>query len=122
MAAAAVLMTLVQVWGAIGLFTALIFLTVGMDRIDEDARGAYVFRPLLLPGIMLIWPLVLWRWWQLEAQAAPWLKRYQPVRKSYGVAVCAMTLAIVLALILGLGSRQEWPSEVQPEQLGEVAQ
>ena len=24
--------------------------------------GAYAFRPLLLPGLALLWPLVLWRW------------------------------------------------------------
>lgn len=122
MATAAFLMALVQVWGALGICVALVFLTIGMERIDEDARGAYIFRPLLVPGILLIWPLVLWRWWQLEAQAAPWLKRYQPVRKSYGLAVCGMSLAIVVVLALSLSSRQDWPSDIAPQQLGEAAQ
>lgn len=121
MAAAETIMLLVQLWGGFGACVALIFLTIGLDRIDEDARGAYVFRPLLIPGVMLLWPLVLWRWWQLEAKSAPWLSRYQPVRKSYGLAVCAMTLAIVLAVLLGLSHRQDWPAHIQPEQISEAA-
>ena len=52
----------VQVWLIRGAVLAVVFLTIGIDRIDEDARGAYVFRPLLVPGILLIWPLVAWRW------------------------------------------------------------
>ena len=83
----------VQVWGGIGTLVAAVFLTIGMDRIDEDARGAYVFRPLLIPGVMLIWPLVLWRWYQIEAQNAPWAARYRAVRGWYGMAVIAMSLA-----------------------------
>lgn len=122
MAAAAFLISFAQAWGAIGGAVALIFLTIGMDRIDEDARGAYVFRPLLIPGVLLIWPLVLWRWWQIEAQAAPWLKRYQPVRKGYGLAVLAMSLAIALVLLAGLISRQVWPDHIQPEQISEAGQ
>ena len=38
----------------------------GIDRIDPAARGSYTFRPLLVPGIMLLWPLVLRRWQTLE--------------------------------------------------------
>jgi hypothetical protein len=30
--------------------------------VDPAARGAYAFRPLLLPGLVLLWPLVAWRW------------------------------------------------------------
>jgi len=57
---------LVRIWFMVGALVAAVFLIIGIDRIDEDARGAYVFRPLLVPGILLIWPLVLWRWWVLE--------------------------------------------------------
>lgn len=55
-------------YGAIGCVVALAFLLVGIDRVDPAANGAYAFRPLLLPGIMLLWPLVLLRWWALERQ------------------------------------------------------
>lgn len=51
-------------YAAAGLAIGLAFLFRGLDRIDPAARGAYAFRPLLLPGLLLLWPLVLWRWRQ----------------------------------------------------------
>ncbi|WP_415921003.1 hypothetical protein [Tateyamaria sp. SN6-1] len=110
-----------QGWGIIGALVAAVFLTIGIDRIDEDARGAYVFRPLLIPGVLLIWPLVLWRWWQVEAEAAPWAARYRPVRASYGLAVIAMSIGIVVIVIAGLSVRQSWPADIAPVQLSEGA-
>ena len=50
----------IYVW--IGLLVGVLFLTVGIERIDPAARGAYAFRPLLLPGLTLLWPYVLRRW------------------------------------------------------------
>ena len=52
-------------WGAAGLIVALAFLAVGIDRVDESAHGAYAVRPLLVPGLVLLWPLILWRWFVL---------------------------------------------------------
>ena len=97
--------------------TALVFLGWGIDRIDEDARGAYVFRPLLVPGVLLIWPVVLWRWWQIEAEAAPWAARYRPVRAAHRPAVILMTLVMLGLVVAGLGVRQSWPSDVAPIQV-----
>ena len=122
METAATIVGLVQIWGIIGGCVALVFLTIGIDRIDEDAQGAYVFRPLLIPGILLIWPLVLWRWWQIEAKSAPWLSRYQPVRKRYGLTVLLMTIAIGTTLLLGLLSRQDWPSHIAPQRVSEATE
>ena len=110
----------VQVYGGIGIAVAAAFLFFGIDRIDEDAQGAYVFRPLLVPGLLLIWPLVLWRWWQIESERAAWMKRYQPVRSFYGVAVLMMVAAIILSLATGLLVRQSWPGHIAPEQLSEA--
>ena len=107
----------VQIWGGIGLFVAALFLFIGIDRIDEDAQGAYVFRPLLIPGIMLIWPLVLWRWWQIESGTAAWLPRYQPVRQGHGVAIVIMSIVIVVAFVTGMSVRQTWPEDFVPQQL-----
>lgn len=45
---------------------AAAFLIIGVDRVEPSARGSYAFRPLLIPGICLIWPLVLYRWFLLE--------------------------------------------------------
>lgn len=53
-------------YGIIGLGVALLFLAVGVDRVEPSARGSYFFRVLVLPGAVLLWPLVLIRWLQLE--------------------------------------------------------
>jgi len=108
-----------QTWGIIGAVVALVFLTIGIDRIDEDARGAYVFRPLLIPGVLLIWPLVLWRWWRIETERAAWADRYRTVRAWHGPAVLLMSLAIVAVIIIGLSVRQTWPADIAPVQLTE---
>jgi len=114
---AEVILMLAQAWGVIGALVAVPFLIFGMDQIDEDARGAYVFRPLLVPGILLIWPLVLWRWWVLASDRDTWAKRYRPVRKSHQWFAFAMTLAIPLIIIAGLSVRQVWPADIAPVQL-----
>ncbi|MEL6450802.1 MAG: hypothetical protein AAFQ19_06045 [Pseudomonadota bacterium] len=110
-----------QAWGMIGAVVALVFLSVGIDRLDEDARGAYVFRPLLIPGVLLIWPLVLWRWWQIAEQSAPWMARYRAVRAPYGTAVVLMSIGIVLVVAAGLSVRQSWPADATPVQLTDGA-
>lgn len=45
-----------------GAVVAALFLSVGIDRVDPSARGTYLFRLLLIPGVVGLWPLVLWRW------------------------------------------------------------
>ena len=52
----------VMTWGGVGFVVALAFLFYGFDRIDPGAHEAYAVRPLLVPGLMLLWPLVIWRW------------------------------------------------------------
>ncbi|MEX0311978.1 MAG: hypothetical protein AB3N17_17215 [Tateyamaria sp.] len=110
-----------QTWGIIGALVALVFLTVGIDRIDEDARGAYIFRPLLIPGVLLIWPLILWRWWQVETERAAWADRYRAVRAPYGLAVVLMSVGIIVIVITGLSVRQTWPADIAPVQLSDGA-
>lgn len=41
---------------------AVAFLAFGLDRVDPSARGGYAFRPLLVPGLIILWPLVLVQW------------------------------------------------------------
>jgi hypothetical protein len=55
-------------YGGIGALIAAAFLFVGMDRVDPAAQGAYAMRPLLVPGLVLLWPLVLIRWIALARQ------------------------------------------------------
>jgi hypothetical protein len=115
------LVLILQIWGIIGALVAAVFLTIGLERIDEDAQGTYVFRPLLIPGILMIWPLVLWRWWRIETQRDGWAKRYRPWRVQHGLAAVLMGLAIAVALITGISIRQSWPSDVAPVPLSQGA-
>ncbi len=52
----------VTAYASFGALVSALFLLFGIDRIDPAARGAYAFRPLLVPGLVLLWPLVMWRW------------------------------------------------------------
>jgi len=52
----------VYVYLGVGLAVAGLFLLFGIERVDASSRGAYAFRPLLIPGLTLLWPLVLRRW------------------------------------------------------------
>lgn len=63
---AAGIVNAVMAYGATGAVLALAFLLWGIDRVDPSARGAYAFRPLLIPGLVLLWPLVAARWLALE--------------------------------------------------------
>lgn len=58
--------TALGVYGGVGSAVALIFLVYGMDRIDAAAKGAYAMRPLLVPGLVILWPIVILRWIALE--------------------------------------------------------
>jgi hypothetical protein len=62
MAAASAIVAFAEVYGMIGAGVAVLFLLFGLERVAEQARGAYAFRPLLVPGIVVLWPLVLARW------------------------------------------------------------
>jgi hypothetical protein len=51
-----------EVYGAIGAVMAALFLVFALGRLDPLARGAYAFRPLLIPGLVMLWPLVAVCW------------------------------------------------------------
>lgn len=46
-----------------GLVFAVPFVLLGVNRLDPHARpGTWGFRLLILPGTVLLWPLLLRRW------------------------------------------------------------
>jgi hypothetical protein len=48
---------------ATGLVVGLVFVTVGVARIDPAARGTSVaFRLLILPGSAALWPVLVAKW------------------------------------------------------------
>lgn len=59
-------MTAAYVYGGLGGLVAAAFVLVGVDRIDAAAHGAWLARILWLPGLVLLWPVVLVRWIVLE--------------------------------------------------------
>ncbi len=60
----------VLIYALAGTTVAIAFVLVGVDHVDPAARRAIAFRPLLLPGSALLWPLVLARWIAAERQRA----------------------------------------------------
>jgi len=68
--AAAIVVDCVTAWLGTGVVVGVAFLFVGIDRIDAAARGCYAFRPLLLPGLVLLWPFVAVRWFMLARRVS----------------------------------------------------
>jgi VIT1/CCC1 family predicted Fe2+/Mn2+ transporter len=52
----------IGVYLAIGVMVALGFVILGVTRVDHAAKGAYAFRALLVPGIVMLWPYIGLRW------------------------------------------------------------
>ena len=117
MSVAETLVGLVQIWGLCGSLVAVAFLTVGLGRIDEDAKGAIAFRPLLVPGVLVLWPLVLWRWWILSTGRDKWPLRHAPPRRSHAVVAAIMAVVIGITLLVGFSIRQTVPTDFAPVQL-----
>lgn len=57
------LQTIVVTWLATGALVAVPFLAVAVGNVVEGAAGSsLMFRLLMLPGAVLLWPVVLRRW------------------------------------------------------------
>ena len=64
------IVNLAMAYAAIGLLFAVIFVVIGVERIDASAKGAPIFfRLLILPGAAALWPVLLGRW--LRGQPHP---------------------------------------------------
>jgi len=55
-------------WALAGLVVAALFLLIGVGKIDPAAHNALAFRAVILPGVVLLWPAVLWRWIALSVR------------------------------------------------------
>jgi len=50
-------------YGLAGAVFAIVFVTVGIQRVDSVAEHApWGFRLIVLPGVAALWPLLLVRW------------------------------------------------------------
>ena len=106
----AILMT-VEYWAYAGLAVSAVFLTFGMDRVEPNSRTSFVFRPLLIPGVVLLWPLVLHRWWVLETGRDRPNARHDPPRTWHRRFWIGFAVLIPATLVLGLLVRQDGPWE-----------
>lgn len=102
-----------------GALVAVWFIAFWIGRMDENAQGAWVFRPILIPGVLLIWPLVLWRClvlWRGEEK----LDRHKMPRKGQEWASLAFVVAVLLIILVALNARQD-PDNLPPPVLLEAA-
>jgi hypothetical protein len=59
------LVAAVEIYLGLGLVFAAAFVTVGVGRLDPAARGtSALFRFLLLPGAVALWPVLAHHWWK----------------------------------------------------------
>ena len=51
------------IYAALGLIFAVLFVWIGVQRLDSEAQASgIVFRLLILPGVAAFWPMFLLRW------------------------------------------------------------
>ncbi|MEO0994772.1 MAG: hypothetical protein AAFU49_13055 [Pseudomonadota bacterium] len=112
---------LASAWMWCGLAVAVVFLLWGIDRVEPNARGAYAFRPLMVPGIALLWPLVLGRWLWLETGRVDPLSRHRPPRAWHGRIWLVLSIALPAILVAGLMLRTAGPLERAPLQIAPPA-
>jgi len=107
---AALLIDLARGYALVGGAVAAVFVLWGIGVVDAAARGAWVFRPLLVPGVVLLWPLVLLRWAVLGRGEDAGRRYRPPLRVQQGVSI---GLAVVLPVIVfgALLIRQDGPIE-----------
>ena len=52
-----------ETYAGLGLIFAVLFVWVGVHRLDSEAQGSGIaFRLLILPGVTAFWPMFLLRW------------------------------------------------------------
>ena len=91
--------TFAEGWLAIGALVAIAFLVFGLDKVEANAQGGYVFRVLILPGLVLLWPVVLWRWRVAHQSSEDWHQRHSPQRTRAGWFGIMLAVAVFLILI-----------------------
>ena len=58
-----ILLGIVGLYVMIGLVLGLAFVLRGINRVDEAAGdSAFIFRVVILPGCVGLWPIVLLKW------------------------------------------------------------
>lgn len=85
-----IILTAGHAYAAVGVMAAFVFVAFTLNS-DPAAKGAYAFRPLIIPGLVLLWPLVVARW-------AGWWRR--PLERPSGDAVHHLVAWACIAVIV----------------------
>jgi len=60
---AELVVNLLAAYAVLGTLFAIAFLASGITRVDPAAAGSSLgFRLIILPGVVLLWPVLLGRW------------------------------------------------------------
>lgn len=111
------LFELAWAYAAVGGVAAVAFLALGLDRVDAAARGSYAFRPLIVPGLMLLWPLVLWRWGTLARNASPSSAPVPTWRAAHRGIWLVLAFVLPLLFVSALALHRQGPREAAPVRL-----
>jgi hypothetical protein len=103
---------------AAGFLFAVAFQAVGLRRLDPAARGAgWVFRLLVTPGVIALWPVLLRRWRTAQIRGSdavpePSVARARQLRTVHGWVW--RILLVVGPLILGVALASRRPESGDP--------
>lgn len=95
--AAEIAVVLASAYAVTGLAVGLAFLLFSIERFDRGAAGSYAVRPLLLPGLALLWPYVLFWWAHGPRTAAPGGQGGQRAHRRAWLLLALLLPAILLA-------------------------
>ena len=100
-------------YAGFGLFVAVAFILAGLERVHPAAHSAWTFRPLLIPGLALLWPYVLLRWRRGATRPAAVAGQRSQRRRHFQVWL-AIAAIPPLILLTGLALRQSSPADAPP--------
>lgn len=106
-----VVLGIVGVYLALGLCFAVVFVCAGIGRLDHAARGGPIgFRLLMIPGSMVLWPLLAWRWAR-GREAAQWPREGSRamgvLRRAHLVAWVVLGPLLLAGLVVAVVVRPE---------------
>ena len=91
---AQVIVGVFEAYALAGLGFAMLFLPRAVARLDPRVAGApKTLRPLILPGVVALWPLFAWRWLSNSGEPIERNPHRAKARESVGVQGRARELA-----------------------------
>ena len=101
---------------SVGLAVAISFLALGLTGAHPAARGGWAFRPLLIPGLTLLWPYVLVRWRRGPVEP-PIVNGQRRQRAAHARIWLILAFIPPLILLGGMALRQGGPLEAPAQRL-----